>query len=251
MSKTSTIKSQQSRALIMLRDLILKGVFKPGERLAEIPLAERLDTSRTPVRLALATLEYEGLVEPLESGGYRMRGFTAEETADSIRMRGLLEGYAARRLAERGVSKALELQLRECLEEADKVVFKTDMNMDDYAVYVEVNNRFHSLILDNCNSPSTQRQMESLKSQPFSAPSAMLPMQSSLEEGSKWMQYAQQQHHALVHAMLRGQGSRAQGLGEEHVEIACLNLEYAERNPEIAHQVLPALRMIYTKKNRE
>lgn len=244
MPKGSSTKSQQARALIMLRDLILKGAFAPGERLAEIPLSERLQTSRTPVRLALTTLEYEGLVEQLDGGGYRMRGFTAVETADSIRVRGLLEGYAARRLAEQGVSKALELQFQECLDEADDVVFKEDMSMDDYAVYVEVNNRLHDLILKNCNSPSTQRVMESLNSQPFTAPSAMLPMQLSIKEGPKWMQYAQQQHHALVQAILRGQGGRAQALAEEHVEIACLNLEYAEKNPEIAHKIFPALRII-------
>lgn len=246
MSKLSSAHSQQARALVMLRDLILKGAFVPGERLAEIPLAERLNTSRTPVRLALASLEYEGLVEQLEGGGYGMRGFTTEETADAIRMRGVLEGYAARRLAENGVPTTLKLQFRECLAEADLVVFKDNMNMDDYTVYVEVNNRLHSLILDNCNSPSTQRLMESLKSQPFTSPSAMLPMQSSIEEGPRWMQLAQQQHHSLVQAMLKGQGGRAQALAEEHVEIACLNLEYAQHNPEMAHQALPALRMIYS-----
>jgi GntR family transcriptional regulator of vanillate catabolism len=40
--------SQQNRVLVQLRDLILKGEFVPGERLAEIPLAEKLGASRTP-----------------------------------------------------------------------------------------------------------------------------------------------------------------------------------------------------------
>ena len=55
--------SQQSRVLVQLRDMILKGEFVPGERLAEIPLAEKLEASRTPVRLALASLDHEGLTE--------------------------------------------------------------------------------------------------------------------------------------------------------------------------------------------
>src|SRR5262245_49408251 len=90
------MESQQSRVLVRLRDLILKGSFSPGERLAEIPLAEKLDASRTPVRLALATLEHEGLIEPSPGGGYQMRRFTAQEVADAIHVRGVLEGYAAR-----------------------------------------------------------------------------------------------------------------------------------------------------------
>lgn len=65
----TTVDSQQARALIQLRDLILKGEFAPGERLAEVTLATRLGVSRTPVRLALAALEREGLVSPSGSVG--------------------------------------------------------------------------------------------------------------------------------------------------------------------------------------
>ena len=110
----SPIESQQARVLLQLRDLILKGVFGPGERLAEIPLAERLQTSRTPVRLALGTLEYEGLIEPCVSGGYQMRGYTAKDVVDAIRSRGVLEGFAARTLAEQGASRSLLRALQDC-----------------------------------------------------------------------------------------------------------------------------------------
>ena len=48
---------------MQLRDLILRGTFEPGQRLAEQQLAERLGASRTPVRSALVTLEQEGLIE--------------------------------------------------------------------------------------------------------------------------------------------------------------------------------------------
>ena len=90
---SSSTDTQQARVLIQLRDLILKGVFGPGERLAEIPLAERLQTSRTPVRLALGSLEFEGLIEPCAAGGYQMRGYTAKEVVDAIHSRGVLEGF--------------------------------------------------------------------------------------------------------------------------------------------------------------
>src|SRR4051794_6147977 len=101
-SKATSMDSQQSRVLVQLRDMILKGAFTPGERLAEIPLAEKLGASRTPVKLALATLEHEGLIEPSPAGGYQMRRFTSQEIADAIRVRGVLEGFAARLIAEDG-----------------------------------------------------------------------------------------------------------------------------------------------------
>lgn len=244
-----TSQSQQARVLIQLRDLILKGAFEPGERLAEIPLAERLNASRTPIRLALATLEHEGLIEGLAGGGYQMRGYTPKEVSEAIQTRGVLEGYAARLLTENGLSRQLAADLHECLKEGDKVVNKAEMSLDDYAAYVEINNHFHDLILNGCGNRTVKRMMDMLNSQPFAAPSAMLPMQSSLEkEGTRWMQHAQFQHHAIVQAIENGQSARAQALGEEHVEIARMNVEYATRNPELAQQVMPSIRLVTTLK---
>ncbi len=236
--------SQQSRVLVQLRDMILKGGFRPGERLAEIPLAERLGASRTPVRLALASLEHEGLIEPSPSGGYQMRRFTSQEIADAIQLRGVIEGYAARLLAEQGPSRQLLRDLQECLEEGDAVVNKPSMSLDDYTAYVEMNDRFHRLILEGCGNTAVRRVMEVLGGQPFAAPSAMLPMQSSMQEGQQLMQLAHRIHHALVTAIAKGQGSRAQALGEEHVEIARMNLDYALERPELAAELMPGMRLV-------
>lgn len=242
--------SQQSRVLVQLRDLILKGEFVPGERLAEIPLAAKLGASRTPVRLALTSLEHEGLIEPCPSGGYQMRRFTAQEVADAIRVRGLVEGFAARLLAEDGAQRQLLRELHECLEDGDKTVNKPTMELDDYAAYVDMNDRFHTLIMDGCGNSALRRVMDMLDGQPFASPSAMLPMQSSMEEGQQWMRQAHRTHHALVQAIERGQGTRAQALGEEHVEIARMNLEYALERPELAVDLLPGMRLVGGKTSR-
>jgi GntR family transcriptional regulator of vanillate catabolism len=236
--------SQQSRVLVQLRDMILKGEFMPGERLAEIPLAEKLGASRTPVRLALTSLEHEGLIEQSPSGGYQMRRFTAREIADAIRVRGLIEGFAARLLAEEGAPRQLLRDLNECLDAGDKAVNKPTMEIDDYAAYVEMNDRFHKLIMDGCGNSALHRVMDMLDGQPFASPSAMLPMQSSMEEGHEWMRQAHRTHHALVQAIQRGQGSRAQALGEEHVEIARMNLDYALERPELAAELMPGIRLV-------
>jgi GntR family transcriptional regulator of vanillate catabolism len=236
--------SQQNRVLVQLRDLILKGEFVPGERLAEIPLAEKLGASRTPVRLALTSLEHEGLIEQSPSGGYQMRRFTSQEIADAIRVRGVVEGFAARLLAEDGASRQLLRDLHDCLDEGDKAVNKPEMSLDDYAAYVQMNDRFHQLIMQGCGNVALQRVMDMLDGQPFASPSAMLPMQSSMEEGHQWMKQAHRTHHAMVQAIERGQGSRAQALGEEHVEIARMNLDYALERPELAAELMPGMRLV-------
>lgn len=240
-------QTQQSRVLLQLRDLILKGAFAPRERLAEIPLAERLHASRTPVRLALAALEHEGLIETSPSGGYQMRGFTAEEVDHAIQSRGVLEGYAARLLAEEGVSRQLSRELHECLEQGDAAVYKSEMTLDDYALYVDMNDRLHKLIVHGCGNSSVIRLIEMLSGQPFAAPSAMLPMQSSMSEGQQWMQVAHRTHHSLVHAIENRQGLRAQMLGEEHVQIARMNLENALRQPEVSAEVIPGIKLLTPK----
>jgi GntR family transcriptional regulator of vanillate catabolism len=61
--------SRHTLAILRLRELLLGGEYSPGQRLAEVPLAKRLAVSRTPLRLALMSLEQEGLVEEYPTGG--------------------------------------------------------------------------------------------------------------------------------------------------------------------------------------
>lgn len=236
-------ESQQSRALLRLRDLILKGDVAPGERLTEIPLAAKLGVSRTPVRLALGTLEREGLVSPSASGGYVMRRFTSKEIQDAIDVRGQLEGMAARLVAERGASRPLLLSLRGCVEDGDKLFAKEGHDLD-YAAYAQMNNRFHDLLVQGCGNAALARAIEINNRLPFAPASAMLPMQSALAEGHRWMLLAHMQHRSLLHAIELGHGARAQAVAQEHVQIAKLNLEYALARPEMAERLMPALKLV-------
>lgn len=238
------MESQQDRVLMQLRDLILRGEFAPGERLAEIPLSERLKASRTPVRLALATLEREGLVEASPQGGYVMRRYTPREISDAIAVRGLLEGMAARLVAEHGVTRQLSLDLHECLEQIDRVLRKPELGYDDYAHYTQANTRLHSLVVTASGNSALQRALALNDHLPFASASALLPMQSSVEEGLQLLQYAHRQHHALVDAMERGQGARAQALAEEHVQIALTNLDHALKRPVETTRLLPGMRLV-------
>ena len=112
--------SQSTRALLRLRELILNGEFAPGTRMSELPLVERLGVSRTPLRLALATLEHEGLLELVPGG--RLRGAASSAHADvndAIELRGVLEGTAARMAAERGVSRRELMAMRTAIDRMD------------------------------------------------------------------------------------------------------------------------------------
>lgn len=86
-----------------LRDMAIFFEFKPGERLNEASLAERLGVSRTPVREALMTLAHEGFLEPA-GRGYVRRMFDVQEMKDLYELRLGIEkeccAYAVRRATE-------------------------------------------------------------------------------------------------------------------------------------------------------
>ncbi len=236
--------SLQEAVLVQLRDLILRGEFEPGRRLAEQQLAERLGASRTPVRAALVTLEQEGLVQVNETGGYVVRQFTAQEVADAIAVRGHLEGMAARLVAEHGVSRHLEGELRACLAQGDDALGADPLTYESYARYAEANDRFHALILEASGNRALQRAVALNDKLPFAPASAMLPMQSSLEQDRQWMHYAHRQHHMLFDALKRGEGARAQHLAAEHTEVAQMNLRMALERRSETERVMPAIRLV-------
>jgi len=84
-----------------LRQAMLKGLLKPGDRLVERKLAEQLGVSRTPVREAIRMLELEGLVSHLPRLGSVVAQVTDTEVLEIYRIRAVLEGLAARMAAEK------------------------------------------------------------------------------------------------------------------------------------------------------
>src|SRR5437879_11434407 len=83
-SQANPMDSHSGRAVALLRELLLGGEFRPGERISELPLVERLGVSRTPIRLALEKLAQEGLLEKSPTGGFTVRAFTLSDIWDAI-----------------------------------------------------------------------------------------------------------------------------------------------------------------------
>ena len=89
-------------ATVELRRAILTGVLRPGDKLRQEELAERLGVSRMPVRQALAVLEREGLVESDRSRGAIVKRLSANYIRDVYKFREVMERYVAATLAEQG-----------------------------------------------------------------------------------------------------------------------------------------------------
>jgi GntR family transcriptional regulator of vanillate catabolism len=200
---------------LRLREMILRGDLAPGERLAEVALAERLGVSRTPIRQALPALAREGLLAAAGRRGYVVRSFSPQDVLDAIETRGLLEGLAARRIAERGATPELIRSLKDCLAEGDAILAKRRFESADEQRYGDMNGRFHALIVDGAASRIVADTLAGNDHVPFASARAVA-FSRDLSELVPILNYAHRQHHVIVQALENREAARAEALMREH-----------------------------------
>jgi DNA-binding GntR family transcriptional regulator len=110
-----------------IRDAIIEGKFKPGEKISEQELSEQLGVSRTPIREAIQILQQQGLVKIVPKSGTYVTDVEAEELKDSLSIRIAIEELALRQAIERSngeqwekLCSQLENVLERMQEAADK-----------------------------------------------------------------------------------------------------------------------------------
>lgn len=221
-------RTQITRAILRLRELILSGEFAPAERMSELPLVERLGVSRTPLRLALAALEHEGLVRGLAGGGYVVREFTQDDIRDAIELRGVLEGTAARFAAERGYRRADLRALRTISDAVEELVSRADY--ESFERYVDLNERFHARLLKMAGSPLLARTLDGILALPFASPSAFVLAHAELPESRQILVVAHRHHLGLIESIERREGARAESIAREHARLSLTNLEIVLRH---------------------
>lgn len=220
-------RTQITKAVLRLRELIFSGAFHPGERMSELRLVELLGVSRTPLRLALAQLEHEGLLRGLPTGGYVVREFTQGDIRDAVELRGVLEGTAARFAAERGVPASELSGLRAINETIGNLTRRSDY--DAFERYLELNQSFHVQLIKMARSPLLARSLEGIVSLPFAGPSAFVLAEAELTESRDILVIAHRQHADLIDAIEARQGARSDALAREHARLALANLEIVVR----------------------
>ena len=207
---------QLAQAVMRIREMILRGDLRAGDRVAEAPLADRLGTSRTPIRQALPLLAQEGLLTEHITRGYVVRGFTAEDINEALALRGVLEGTAVRRAAERGLTRPTRQGLRACLDEIDAILATRSIDEEGEADYAEANTRFHALMVKDGMGRILAEALARIDCLPFAASQAVAFDRPSLDRVYDLMRYAHRQHHVIVEALERGEAARAEALVREH-----------------------------------
>lgn len=152
-----------------LRQAILRGELKPGERLMEIQLANKLGVSRTPIREAIRKLELEGLVLMVPRKGAEVAEIKEKGLRDVLEVRRALEELSVELACERIMPEMID-ELENAAEEFRKVlkskdvteIAQADVNFHD-VIYRAADNQRLMQLLSNLGEQMYRYRVEYLK----------------------------------------------------------------------------------------
>lgn len=134
------MSSQMDMTYQYIKDRILKGIFRPSQKLTETELVQQIGVSRNTIKKAFLKLEQENLIAIEKNKGATIKAFTLEEILNYLEIREVLEGLISRN-AVRNISMNDLDKMHETLEQMKE--FLANNNFDKYS---ENNRLFHAII---------------------------------------------------------------------------------------------------------
>lgn len=144
-----------------LRQAILRGELKPGERLMEIQLANKLGVSRTPIREAIRKLELEGLVLMIPRKGAEVADISEKSLRDVLEVRKALEELAVKLTCD----KIKSAQIRELRQAAEE--FRRTLKSNDITQIAEADVRFHDVLYEATDNQKLVQLLNNLREQMY------------------------------------------------------------------------------------
>ncbi len=144
-----------------LREAILRGDLKPGERLMEIQLANQMGVSRTPIREAIRMLEQEGLAVTMPRKGAQVAKMTLKGMEDVLEIRAALDELACQLACERITEEQL-LSL-----EKKKIEFERCLKSANVKQIAEADVSFHDVIYEATGNPKLVSLLNNLREQVY------------------------------------------------------------------------------------
>ncbi|MBQ6845128.1 MAG: GntR family transcriptional regulator [Agathobacter sp.] len=142
-----------------LREAILRGELKPGERLMELQLAAQLGVSRTPIREAIRMLEQEGLAVTMPRKGAEVAKMTLKGMEDVLEIREALDILACQLACDR-ITDELLVTLKE-----KKKAFEASLETKDVKVIADADISFHDVIYEATGNPKLIALLSNLREQ--------------------------------------------------------------------------------------
>lgn len=152
-----------------LREAILKGDLKPGERLMELQLASKLGVSRTPIREAIRMLEQEGLAVTVPRKGAEVAKMTEKDMEDVLQVRDALDELAVKIACDNITAEEMEElakaheNFKKSIQEGNlKEIAQADMDFHD-CIYHATGNQKLIVLLNQLREQMYRYRVEYLK----------------------------------------------------------------------------------------
>jgi len=187
-----------------LREAIMDGSLKPGERLMEVQLAQKLGVSRTPVREAIRKLELEGTVTMIPRKGAYVAEVSLKDISEVLEVRAALEGLAATLAAEKMDESGLKL-LQEKASEFEAAA--KDMNRDDL---IKLDVEIHEIIFQSTDNQTLMNLVDGLREQVQRFRISYLSTMQNAEDIIV-------EHRELIGALLKKDPELARNAAEKHI----------------------------------
>jgi len=197
-----------AQAVGKLRDAILSGHFKPGQRLVELDLCEQMQVSRASVREALRRLEAEKLITTVPNRGPFVAEITWDEAREIYQVRALLEGEAAALFAKR----ATAAEKREMAQALASFVAADEEN--DVIGRLTSTSRFYEVILRSCGNSVIRDLLQGLV-----ARINFLRARSMSRAGRP--RHSASELRRILKAIEKNDPTAARAAAVEHVNAAC------------------------------
>ncbi len=188
-----------------LRQAILRGELKPGERLMEIQLANKLGVSRTPIREAIRKLELEGLVLMIPRKGAEVAEITEKSLRDVLEVRRALEELAV----ELVCVKITDEQIQDLKGAAED--FKASLKEGDITRIAEADVKFHDVIYMATDNQKLIQLLNNLREQ-------MYRYRVEYLKRSDFHQQLIDEHEEIIETIENGQKERAVQVVCQHVD---------------------------------
>ena len=187
-----------------LKSAIVNGYLKPGERLIEQRLSEKLKTSRIPVREAMRKLEQRGFVERLPSRGFRVSRTSREEVKETFGIRAALESYAASMATEYATLEFI-VDLEKNVEASYQALAERDLEK-----LTELNEEFHEMVYKAARSPRLYKMINAFRDY-------MARYRRPLFHTKSGGLASLHDHRKMLEAIKKGDKDKAEKLARKHI----------------------------------
>lgn len=192
-----------------IRQEIIEGRLKYGERINEVKISNELGVSRGPVRESISKLEQEGLLERDDRNVLRVYIPNAQDLKDIYECRRVLETLAAEKAAEVITDNSL-VRLEKLMDESKEIVESEDEIEKTTSKFLDLNSEFHNIIILASGNRRLLNQIDQLKSL------TRLYRKFNIHNQER-RRDAHQQHYNIFNALKERDSEKARKLMDEHI----------------------------------